>query len=73
MRGQYRVVKIRPKCWRIFYEAGIRPVDAGQPCRPQKLVRARCRLLNGDTVGASVLGDYGGAKIKYGKRFAQPK
>ena len=73
MRGIYRVVRVRPKCWRIFYEGGLKAVDAGQPCRPRKLVAARGRLLNGDTVSASVLGDYGGAKIKYGKRFAQPR
>ena len=71
--SDYRVVKIRPKCWRIFYKAGLRPVDVDYPCRPEKLVRSRCRLFNYDMPGSSVLGDHGGAKIKWGKRFAQPR
>ena len=71
--SDYKIRKLRPKCWRIFYKGNLRPVDVDYPCRPQKLVRARCRLFNGDTPGSSVLGDHGGAKIKWGKRFAQPK
>ena len=73
MMYQYRVVKVRPKCWRIFYGNNPRAVDLDFACRPLSLVRARCKLMNGDLPGYSVLGDYGGSKIKYGKRFAQPR
>jgi len=71
--SDYRVVRVRPKCWRIYYKAGLRPVDIDYPCRPLKLVRARCALLNGDCAGSSMMGDHGGAKIKWGKRYAQPR
>ena len=71
--SDYRVVRVRPKCWRIYYKGGLRPVDVDYPCRPLKLVRSRCALWNSLCAGTSMMGTHGGAKIKWGKKFAQPR